>query len=86
MASRLSGAKPLPEPMLAYCQLDSWEYISVVTFELELFHFHSRKCIGNCRRPFCPERDEVNEDGPENIFILDFHVADPLKRVKNNGQ
>ena len=23
------GAKPLPEPMLAYCQLDSWEQISV---------------------------------------------------------
>ena len=25
MACRLFGAKPLPEPMLAYCQLDSWE-------------------------------------------------------------
>ena len=29
MACRLFGAKPLPEPMLVYCQLDSWEQISV---------------------------------------------------------
>ena len=25
MACRLFGAKPLPEPMLTYCQLDHWE-------------------------------------------------------------
>ena len=29
MACRLSGAKPLPEPMLPYCQLDPWEQTSV---------------------------------------------------------
>ena len=29
MACRLFGTKPLPEPMLAYCQLDSWEHILV---------------------------------------------------------
>ena len=29
MACRLFGAKPLPEPMLAYCQYDSWEQMSV---------------------------------------------------------
>ena len=29
MACRLFGAKPLPAPILAYCQLDSWEQISV---------------------------------------------------------
>ena len=29
MACRLFGAKPLPEPMLAYCQLDSKEQTSV---------------------------------------------------------
>ena len=39
MACRLFGAKPLPEPMLAYCQLDSWEHISA-KFELEYYHFH----------------------------------------------
>ena len=51
MACRLFGAKWLPEPMLAYCQLDSWEQISVK------FEFHSRKFIWKCRlpkwRPFC---------------------------------
>ena len=44
MACRLFGAKPLPEPMLTCCQLDSWEQISV-KFELEFYQFHSRKCI-----------------------------------------
>ena len=29
MACRLFGAKPLPGPMLTYCQLDSKEQISV---------------------------------------------------------
>ena len=56
MACRLFGAKPLPEPMLAYCQLNSWEHISM-KFEPEFYHFHSRKCIWTCRlpkwQPFC---------------------------------
>ena len=38
MACRLLGAKPLPEPMLPYCQLNSWEQISV-KFEPEFYHF-----------------------------------------------
>ena len=29
MACRLFGAKPLHEPMLSYCWLDSWEQIAV---------------------------------------------------------
>ena len=57
MCFRLLGAKPLPEPMLAYCQPDSWEQLSV-KFESEFCHFHSRKCIWKCRlskwRIFCP--------------------------------
>ena len=57
MACCLFGTKPLPEPMLAYCQLDSWERISV-TFESEFYHFHSRICIWKSRlpkwRPCCP--------------------------------
>ena len=61
-ACRLFGAQLLPEPMLAYCHLDSWEQISV-KFELEIYHFNSRKCISNCRlpkwRPFCPRGDEL---------------------------
>ena len=62
MACCLFGANLLPEPMLAYCQLDSWEQISV-KLESEFYHFHSRKCIWNCRlpkwRPFCPGGDEL---------------------------
>ena len=63
MAWCRTGVKPLPEPMLAHCQLDSWDQISV-KFKSEFYHFHSRKCIGNCRlpkwRPFCPGRDELS--------------------------
>ena len=49
MVCRLFGDKPLPEPMLAYCQMDSWEQISV-KFELEFYHFHSilRKMLFSC--------------------------------------
>ena len=48
MACRQFGAKPLPEPKLAYCQLDPWEHISV-KYESEFCHFHSRKCNWKCR-------------------------------------
>ena len=50
MTCQLFGAKPLPETMLAYYQLDSWEQISVKC-ELKFYHFHSRKCIWNCHQP-----------------------------------
>ena len=50
MSCRLFGAKPLPEPMMAYCQPDSWEQISV-KFKSEFCHFHSRKCIWKYRLP-----------------------------------
>ena len=57
MACHLDGTKLLSKPMLAYCQLDSWEQVSV-KFEWEFYHFHSRKCIWNFRlpkwQPFCP--------------------------------
>ena len=71
MVCRLFSAKPLTEPMLAYCQFDSWEQISV-KLESEFYNFHSRKRIWNCRlpkwRPFCPGGDELmhwllNKDG-----------------------
>ena len=62
MACRLFGAKPLSKPMLGYCQLDSWEQVSV-KFESEFYYFHSSKCIWKCRlpkwRPFCPGGDEL---------------------------
>ena len=42
MACRLFSAKPLPEPMLVYCQLNSRKQISV-KFEFEFYHFHLKK-------------------------------------------
>ena len=75
MACRLFGTKPLPELMLFYYQLDSREQISV-KFELESYHFHSRKCIWNCRlpkwRPFCSGGDEL-------IYI--FTMKMPVQRT-----
>ena len=44
MACRLFGAKPLSEPMLIYCQLDSKEHISMEYYSIFKL-FHSRKCI-----------------------------------------
>ena len=44
MACRLFGAKPLPERMLTYCQLDSWEQTSV-KMSSKQNTFHSQKCI-----------------------------------------
>ena len=63
MACRLFGAKPLPEPMLAHCQLDPWEQNSV-KFESECYHFHSRKYTWKCLLPewrsFCSGGRWVN--------------------------
>ena len=47
MACRLFARKPLPEPMLIYCQLVSWEQVSM-KFESKFYHFHSRKYIWKC--------------------------------------
>ena len=61
MACHLFGVKPLPEPMLAYFQLDSWEQNSV-KYEWELCNFHSGKCIWKYLPewlPFCPGGDEL---------------------------
>ena len=40
MAWRLFSAKPLPEPMVAYCQLDFWEQIRIriLSFSLKKMH------------------------------------------------
>ena len=43
MACCLFGAKPLPKPILTYCQLDPNEIY------LKFKSFHSRKCIPKCR-------------------------------------
>ena len=60
----LFGAKPIPEPMLDYCQLDSWEQISL-KMESEFYHFHSIKYIWKCClpkwHPSCPGGDKVQK-------------------------
>ena len=46
MACRLFSAKPLPEPMLVYCQLDSREQIAV-ELELESYNFINENSFAN---------------------------------------
>ena len=47
MACRLFSAKPLPEPILPYCQLDPWKQ-TPVKFESKYKTFHSWKCTWKC--------------------------------------
>ena len=44
MACRLFRAKPLPEPMLVYCQLDPWEHVSW-NLNRSLIIFIQENCI-----------------------------------------
>ena len=41
------STEPLPEPMLAYCQLDPGEHI-LVKFEAKYHNFHTLPCILKC--------------------------------------
>ena len=67
IACRLFSTKPLPESMLTYSGLNTWEHISV-KFESEFYHFHSRKCIWKCRlperRPFCSGENGLIRKAP----------------------
>ena len=47
MTCHLSGTKPLLEPMLQNCQLDTLGQTSV-KFESEYKTYHSWKCVSNC--------------------------------------
>ena len=65
MTCRLFGAKSLPEQMLAYCQLDSWEHTSL-KFEFEFYLFHSGKCYwkwGLPKRSFCLDLNVLSGTG-----------------------
>ena len=48
MAWRLFGAKPLPELMLPYCQLDPWEQLQWNS-NRNMKKNHSSKCVWMCR-------------------------------------
>ena len=85
-ACRLFGAKPLPKPMSAYCQLDSLEQFSV-KFESEFCHFHSRKFIRECPlpkwQPFCPGWVELNNKAIWRAMIyLKFLLMSPKTKEK----
>ena len=47
MACRLLDTKPLPEPMLIYCQLEPSGQLSM-KIESQFLHFHSRICVWKC--------------------------------------
>ena len=74
MACCLSSTKPLPEPLLPYCELDSWEQISV-KFASEFYDFHSRKCNWKCLlskwRPFYSGGDESMYSCNPFIYICE---------------
>ena len=71
MVCRPLGAKPLPEPMLTYCQLVHWEQISV-KFESKWIYFHSIKCFWKCRLRnggyFVQGGDNLTSPFYENIY------------------
>ena len=62
MACSLFGAKPSSKPMLFYCQLDSWDPISV-KFKSKYEDFHSRKSIWNffLSQPQCVVDQSMNQ-------------------------
>ena len=88
MACRLFGAKPLPEAMLAFCQLDSWKQISV-TIESEFYHFQLRKRISKCClpewQPFCPGGDELKAVTLDLAARLNIDTDDTRKGIKDPG-
>ena len=63
MACRLFGAKPLPEPMLTFCQLDPLEQTSV-KFESKYEIFRCWNCIWKRSsvkwQPFCLGENDLN--------------------------
>ena len=75
------GSALLGSAMLAYCQLDSWQHISV-KFDLEFDHFHSRKFIWKCLLPkwlpFCLGGRWVTTF-LECIYLLSLDTLTPCK-------
>ena len=70
MACRLYGAKPLPEPMPNYCQLDPYEQ-NKIWFKVQNFSFtkmHSIMSSAKCR-PFCPGRDELRATDTDILYF-----------------
>ena len=81
MACRLFGAKPLSEPMLANCQLDSCEQISV-KFKSKFYHFHSKNVFENV---FCKIDGHSVQGGDELIYRLVHYVKSTLWRCPTSS-
>ena len=67
MACRLFGAKPLPEPVMTYCQLDPYKWIPV-KFKPENRTFQSWKCIWKWW-PFWSGEDELIKFSQHGWYI-----------------
>ena len=63
MAWRLFGAKPLPGPMLDYCQSGPWERFNKILFEIDKFSFKriDLKMSSAKLWPFCLGLNELND-------------------------
>ena len=77
MACRLFGAKPLPEPMLTYCQLDPYEQ-NKIGIKVQYFSFTKMHSIMSSAkwRPFCPGRDELRttDTDTNQKYLKDYKI------------
>ena len=60
MARRLFATKPLPKPMLIYCQLDRQEQVKFKSKYKIFIRENAFKDVVCERRPFCSWGDELN--------------------------
>ena len=72
MACRSFGAKPLPEPMLKYCQLDPWKHTSV-KFESKYktsIHENVSELSSAKLRPFLSRGNELSNEAMVHVAFL----------------
>ena len=73
MACRLFGSKPLPEPMLAYSQLDhSKQNISEFRIKIQTLLFMKMllKMTSVGWQPFCPGEDELKPNCEQILWSI----------------
>ena len=85
-ACRLFGAKPLPKPMLGYCQVDpceqtSWNFNTLQTFPFTKMHL---EILSAKWRPFCPGGDELTNNEQKTWTIdkaANWHIYGPKSPI-----
>ena len=82
MACRLFGAKPLPEPMLDYCQLDTWNKFQWNLNQNTKFFIHENASVNIvCKKAAILSRGRwVKESGSR----LKLHIAGILLSLNYN--